>query len=114
MSYGNLCESRLCEISISQNFEILKSHSIIEILQDFDFSDLSVLFDRVPLSLTGCGFWSRKPLKFDYGFLKGTRVQIAQIGGMLSLLEYGDVVRGARDASITEQLSQLLANKSNR
>ena len=80
---------------------------------DFDFSDLLVLFDRVPLSLTGRGFWSRKPLKFDYGFLKGTRVQIAQIGGMLSLLVYGDVVRGARDASITEQLSQLLANKSN-
>ena len=34
-SYGNFCESRLGEISISQNLEILKSHSIFEIFAQF-------------------------------------------------------------------------------
>ena len=34
-SYGNFCESRLDEISISQNFQILKSRSIFEIFAQF-------------------------------------------------------------------------------
>ena len=34
-SYGNFCESRLDEISISQNFEILKSRSIFKIFAQF-------------------------------------------------------------------------------
>ena len=33
--YGNFCESRLDEISISQNFQILKSHSIFEVFAQF-------------------------------------------------------------------------------
>ena len=34
-SYGIFCESRLDEISISQNFEILKSYSMFEIFAQF-------------------------------------------------------------------------------